>query len=194
MNYKIILLAVSIVLSGCSAHSILIEQDSAYNPKQDARIRVYQINGNRTTVVLPETSCRDSDNKISKNPFRRHNRHGGMPQRTLRNTSIGMPLTERSAKALARDSYFQVDSFTEQQVRAGKPVVVRGSQFDAYSCQIRAEFIPEAGKDYEVSFLKAERRGAYCSLMIHELVPFNDGANNRIKAKTGKEIRYQKCF
>ncbi|WP_304333907.1 hypothetical protein [Conchiformibius steedae] len=197
MNYKIMVLlsASVVVLSGCAARSVLIEQDTAYNPKQEARIRVYQINGNSTTKVLSETSCRDKQ-QISRNPLHRDNVHSGLPQRTLQNVSIGMPLTERGAKALLRNSYFQTDSFLEQKVKAGKPVFIRGSQYDNYICQIRAEFVPEAGKDYEVSFLQAgsKEMGEYCRMMIHELMPVTNSTNNRVQAKIGKEVRYQKCY
>ena len=97
------------VLSACSARAVLVTKHVDYDPKTEARIRVYNSNGNATTKVLNDTSCQDLKDKtkkgISRNPFSRDNMHNGLPRRTLKNISVGMPLTEMSEEALNRDEF-----------------------------------------------------------------------------------------
>lgn len=201
MKCRWMLMVAAILFAGCSARAVLTTKDVGYNPKEDARIRIYQINGNRTTMIFNDTSCKDSSinpyKRPGSNPFSRGRFHSGLPKRSLRNISIGMPHTEKSLKALARKGYFEIDSFEEVAVTAGRPVVGRGSQFDVYGCEIRGEFVPEAGKDYELEFVPASGKGEmgmYCRLVVHELRPLVNAADKRVQAQLGKAVPYQKCI
>ncbi|WP_150539844.1 hypothetical protein [Actinobacillus vicugnae] len=165
-----------------------------YDPKTEARIRVYNSNGNATTKVLNDTSCQDLTNKskkgISRNPFSRDNIHNDLLRRTLKNISVGMPLTNMSEEAINSDEFTDTVSFTEQVITAGKLAVVRGSQFYVYSCEIRGEFMPEAGKDYEVSY---DSDHSTCRMYINELEA-TTSSTSKATAKLGKEVPYQKCI
>lgn len=200
MKKSVLITLCTIILSACSARAVLVTKKVDYDPQSEARIRVYNNNGNATTKVLSDTSCQDIEDKkkkgISRNPFSKDNMHNGLPKRTLKNISIGMPLTTSSVQALQRDSFTDTLSFTEQLITAGKPTFIRGSQFDIYSCDIRGEFTPEAGKDYEISYGTIEvpesKTGLGCVLFINELVPITSD-DPKVTAKLGKEISYKKC-
>lgn len=204
------LILVSILLGACSARAVLVKKKIPYDPTSDARVRIYNENGNKTTRLFNDTSCQDiKDNPAmgpSKNPFSKDNMHNGLPKRTLKNISIGMPFTEKSAKALDRNSYLDTTYFEEKMVTANKKMVVKGSHFFSYettgvnasmvtqSCDIMGEFTPEAGKDYEVSFgLDALAGKTYCRIFVYELEPSPAVENSKVTAKIGKEIKYTKC-
>ncbi|HBO38285.1 MAG TPA: hypothetical protein DD638_06440 [Pasteurellaceae bacterium] len=211
-----LLIMSAIILTGCSARAVLVQKHVDYDPTQEARIRVYNVNGNATSRAFNETSCKDiaEDPKKgpSKNPFSRDNMHNRLPKHTLKNISIGMPLTEVSAEALNRDSFTDAVYFTEQVVTANKPVVIKGSQYDSYTCQIMGEFTPQAGKDYEISYsakidlpisVPAVLPGTniavgsdvvgHCKMRIYELDTLTGAQNDKVKAKIGKEVSYKRC-
>lgn len=203
MKKSIAIVLFTIILSGCSARAVLVHKKTNYDPTQEARIRVYNSNGNATTKVRNETSCQDLNEnprkKRSRNPFSRENMYIGLPKRTLSNITIGMPATERSISALKRDSYTDTDSFREQVITANKPVTIQaGSQFtnegmnssQSMSCKIIGEFIPKAGKDYEVGF--GQSNGA-CRLFIYELEPLKVAREDGIQAERSNEANYQRC-
>lgn len=108
----------------------MVQKHVDYDPTQETRIRVYNLNGNTTSKAFNEASCkdiaRDSKKGPSRNPFSRDNMHNGLLKRTLKNISIVMPLTEVNAEALNRDSFTDAVYFTEQVVTANKPVVIKG--------------------------------------------------------------------
>lgn len=201
---KIVLMTiVSIILSGCSAKAVLVHKKVNYNPKEQARIRIYQSNGNATTKVVSDITCadvkQDRRKAVSRNPFSRDNFHNGLPRRTLKSVSVGIPQTQYSARILERSSYFDTDSFVEKVIPANVPTIVRGSEYfvtsgavstTATGCQIIGEFIPQAGKDYEVQY---GSRGGYCRIFIHEVEPLLTQDNTKIQARLGKEIEYKKC-
>lgn len=200
---KVLLLISALILSGCSARSVLVNKKVDYDPETEARIRIYNVNGNSTTRIFNDASCKAiqelPNHGKSKNPFHRDNFHNGLPKRTLKNVSIGMPFTEQSAAALKRNSVWQTLSFNEEVMTAGVPTVVRGSYFFATnsktrsttsSCEIFAEFTPRKGKDYE---LKYSLENGYCRMYINELETETNSADPTIKAKVGKEITYRKC-
>ena len=49
MKKSALVIIASIVISGCSAKAILVQKKVNYDPKEEARVRVYQSNGNGTT-------------------------------------------------------------------------------------------------------------------------------------------------
>lgn len=196
---KVLLLISTLILSGCSARSVLINKKVDYDPETEARIRIYNINGNSTTRIFNDTSCKViqelPNHGKSKNPFHRDNTYNGLPKRTLKNVSIGMPFTEQSAVALKRNSFLQTLSFNEEIISAEVPTVVRGGSFFSTpsitsSCEIFGEFIPRKGKDYE---LKYSLENGYCRMYINELETETNSADPTVKAKVGKEITYRKC-
>lgn len=203
MKKSVLLMIAGIILSGCSAKAVLVHKKVKYDAKEQARVRIYQSNGNGTTKVVSNTTCEDvkEDRKkvVSRNPFHRDNVHNGLPKRTLKSISIGMPQTKYSAEALNRDSYFDTDSFIEKVIPANVPTIVRGSEYfvtsgathsSTTSCQIMGEFTPQAGKDYEVQY---GSRDGYCRMFIHELKPSSNQTDTKIQAELGKEIDYKKC-
>ncbi|WP_314867133.1 hypothetical protein [Aggregatibacter kilianii] len=194
MKKSTLVIIASIVISGCSAKAVLVQKKVNYDPKEEARVRVYQSNGNGTTKVVSDLTCKDVQNDrkkaVSQNPFHRDNRHNGLPKRTLKSVSVGIPLTEQSAKALERSSYFETDSFIEQVIPANVPTIIRGSEYFIASCQIIGEFTPQAGKDYEIQYGSNSK---YCRMFIHEIEPLSNQKDTKIQAHLGKEVRYKKC-
>ncbi|MGP1572659.1 hypothetical protein [Aggregatibacter segnis] len=203
MKKSILLIIVCIILSGCSARAVLVHKKVNYDPKEQARVRIYQSNGNGTTKVVSNASCKDVEENrkkvISTNPFHRDNFHNGLPKRTLKSISIGMPQTKYSLAALNRDSYFDTDSFIEKIIPANIPTIIRGSEYFATSgtvhssttsCQIIGEFTPQAGKDYEIQY---GSNSQYCRMFIHEIEPFPAQINTKTQAHLEKEVKYKKC-
>ncbi|MFZ7158370.1 hypothetical protein ACLSZ7_05050 [Avibacterium gallinarum] len=203
MKKSIGIILFAIILSGCSARAVLVHKKVNYDPTQEARVRVYNSNGNSTTKVRNETSCQDlaqdPRKKRSRNPFSRENMYIGLPKRTLSNVTIGIPATERSVSALKRDSYTDTDSFREQVITANKPVTIQaGFHFtnegmnstQSMSCRIIGEFIPQAGKDYEVGFSHSNEG---CRLFIYELASLKVAREDGVQAERANEIKYQRC-
>ncbi|STZ76833.1 hypothetical protein [Bergeriella denitrificans] len=198
MKKWLVIFLAGIAVAGCSARAVVVNKKVDYDQRTEARVRVYLPNGNRTTFVLNDTQCGDvkaKPGKVSKNPFSRQNMHNGLPKRTLKNISVGMPATERSLRTADRSSYFETDVFREQVVTAGKPAVVKGSSLFAgesatVSCNIAGEFTPKAGKDYEIDYRVV---GGYCRLFIYELKAADKPQNQAVRAEQGKEVSYRKC-
>lgn len=201
---KIILSLIAVfILSACSAKAVLVKKKVEYDPTTEARVRIYQKNGNATTRVHNDTSCQDIANNPkkgrSRNPFSKDNFHNGLPKFTLKSTSIGIPMTETSTEVLKRDSLTDTLSFIEKKIDGGKPVVIGGSYTASMgdkvlSCIIDGEFTPEPGKDYEIIYglisNKSSSSGIACRMYINEI---QAPSNGQAIAKTDKEILYKKC-
>ncbi|OOF68263.1 hypothetical protein [Rodentibacter caecimuris] len=198
MRKLIFLSLLTLIISGCSARAILVNKKVDYDPTTEARIRVYQTNGNKTNRILSDTSCQDQKNipakARSKNPFNRENIHNGLAKRTLKNISIGMPMTERAENALKRSSFFDTDSFEEYVIEANKLALARSSYFSDIGhlqtiCNLGAEFLPKAGKDYEFSYIV---NGSFCQIIINELISI-DKSSSQTKAILGELVPLKKC-
>ena len=187
------LISAMIVLSGCSAKAVLVKNSVDYDPKTDARIRIYNSAAQKGTKIFKGKTCQDySDNKVYANRF-----YNGLPRKTLKNTTIGIPLTATSVERLNRSSYNDVIYFSEEILTANAPVVINGNHFTTgygpgyyESCQIVGEFTPEAGKDYELRYGETNN---HCRLYIYELIPETSNEDSRIQAKYGKDMPYKKC-
>ncbi|MFD1805417.1 lipoprotein [Pasteurella oralis] len=199
-------LLIAVVLSGCSARAILVQKKTAYDPTTDARIRIYQSNGNKTTKILSATSCKqvqEGQKQIrSRNPFKSENTHNGLPRRTLKSVSIGMPQTQYSVDTLKRDSYFDTVSFIEQRIIANEPAIVSGTTWFGTTgyvgnakthsntyCEINAEFMPKAGVDYELHY---QFTGKECSVRINTLTPL-ETPTGKVTAKVGENVPLKRC-
>lgn len=196
------ILFISVALAGCSARAVLVQKKTLYDPTEDARIRIFQKNGNKTIKVINATSCKEIEDNgetiRSRNPFARENSYNGLPRRTLKSISIGMPLTQRSYDAINRDSYLDTDSFTEHRLTANQPVVISGASWfstsgatmeTSVSCEVNGEFIPEAGVDYELDY---RFLGSNCMIQVYKLEPL-DTPEGKVTAKSGKAVPLKKC-
>ena len=202
MKKSLLIIASALILGGCSARAVLVEKKVDYDPKTEARVRMYYVNGN-PMVKTSNMDCETWENTSAKKPQRRTT--NGLPRKTLRNISIGMPPTENSLAALQRDSITDTDSFEEIVVNAKQPVVADaalynghqggisiGTRIPQYHCRIAGEFMLEAGKDYEISY--QEQANNSCSLNIAELNPTNQtNSDSTIKAVRGKQVFYKAC-
>lgn len=64
------LISAMIVLSGCSAKAVLVKNSVDYDPKTDARIRIYNSAAQKGTKIFKGKTCQDySDNKVYANRF-----------------------------------------------------------------------------------------------------------------------------
>ena len=210
---KLLIGLTTLALLGCSAKGVLVHKKVNYDPTSEARIRVFQLNGNDSVKAYSDVSCEQFETgkkKVrSKNPFAKENMYIGLPKSTLKSATIGIPLSEHSVKALDRKSHFDTDSFTEQVISANKPAIIRSGAFGysefesqpdmrgevkvtshSFNCYIFAEFTPKAGKDYEAYYHYA---GDYCTLQVNELEAATSTENPQIKAKLGKAVTLKQC-
>lgn len=208
MLKKLFFILVALALAGCSARAVLVKQKVHYDPATDARLRIYLINGNSTILVNHDTNCASwvEKKKTEKwNPFSKGKFNNGLPKKTLKNISVGMPMTSNSKLALERNSYFDTTSFKEMILVGGNSVVLEGWNHYAFdagpnmpakvisssSCRIPVEFTPKAGKDYEAYYKEGN---GYCTVDIYELKPLTE---EQIKAnqvtETTKKPDYKKC-
>ena len=195
---KLLIGVTLLALAGCSARAVLVQKKVDYDPKTEARMRIYQANGNGTTNIYNDTTCADAEEGTkgpSRNPFSKDNMHNGLPKRTLKNISIGMPFTQQAVQALARDSYMDTNSFIEKVVTANKPALIRGTTYLATStltmtCKVQAEFMPKPGVDYELHYGLSDNK---CVIYVNELEPTVSVENTEVKAKVGQRALIRQC-
>lgn len=189
---NILFLSSLAILCGCSAGAVLVDEPVDYNPQKNARIRVFLTNGNLNVRPYEDLNCEQwKENPKEYGGIKFYN---GLPRKTLRNFSIGIPLTPKASKALNRSSLTETVSFKEMLVTAGQPMVVRGGLFyhdtakviKGYSCDIVGEFTPEAGVDYEVGY---RQNSKYCFLVINKI----NANDNSTTATLGEKVNYRKC-
>ncbi len=190
----------AVILSGCSAKAVLVEKKVNYDPKTEARIRMYYSNGNPMVKTYSKMDCATWENTKATKAQRKMT--NGLPRKTLKNVSIGMPMTERSAAALKRDDITDTDSFVEMVVDAKEKAIADAAVYDitsysdyyrypAYNCRIAGEFTPTAGKDYEITFSYGEET---CHLNIVELKPTKSpNLVEKVTVEPGNKLSYKAC-
>lgn len=97
---------------------------------------------------------------------------------SVSNTSIGMPETPYSGKPSARNGIFSKTFFREYKISANQPLTIKldfqsnpGLRYN-YCKTIVGTFVPEAGKDYEISL---DIKGGMCVPVLSELQNTADG-------------------
>lgn len=185
MKLKVKTLFASILMAtllGCATtESPLANQH--YDPSNSARIRLY---GQNQKPSIMEVQMDQSNNA---KPVK-INVGGSIGDafssfiRTAENDSIGMPETENTKNLSARDGILSKAFYREFVIPAGKPVRVYNSfiglsttysmagtgtatTYGQRSCASGTiNFIPKAGKDYEVGF---NQQGNACSVAVFEI-------------------------
>lgn len=194
----------AVILSGCSAKAVLVEKKVNYDPKTEARIRMYYSNGNPMVKTYSKMDCATWENTKATKAQRKMT--NGLPRKTLKNVSIGMPMTERSAAALKRDNITDTDSFVEMVVDAKEKAIADAAVYNVPKgygirgissvsitshCRIAGEFTPTAGKDYEITFSYGEET---CHLNIVELKPTKSpNLVEQVTVEPGNKLSYKAC-
>lgn len=140
--------------------STLVHKQEAYQPSSDARIRLYGAYGNQEIRLYRNSSCADWQPQAAQ---RVHTRMvNGLPKR-IRNYTVGMPDTVRSAAANQdKGVVFQrflsgICDFGRQTVGVGWLEICHHRQSRHQSCCTGVSFVPRAGKDYEAAFRWLEK-------------------------------------
>ncbi len=204
-NFKrLAVLTMSVIIAGCSARAVLVKKNVDYDPKIDSRIRIFYVNARNSIIHKMGYTCEKwKEYQDSRKSLIGSKRYNGLPRRTLKSISIGMPITPRANQDLSRSSFNEVNYFREFIVPAGEPIVFKGWYSSSYTgtapiitnCDITEEFIPKAGKDYEVQYAsKAIGKDGYCYISINEVNKLDQKLDNsRIDGESGKEVTYKKC-
>lgn len=139
-----------------------------------ARIRLFGQNG-MGVKYYPNSACYGGDSVIVS---------GGLGDAfssflgTASNTSIGMPETPNSGKPSARNGLFSKAFFREYKIVANQPLTIKldfqsnpGVRY-GYCKTIAGTFLPEAGKDYEISL---DIKDGMCVPVMNELQSTTEG-------------------
>lgn len=172
MKYKVMLLILSVPLSGCfmAQQSTLVTKKVHYNPQEQARIRLFGPYGKFTIKPYSATSCDAWSQKQGK--AMHHKFVNGLPKK-IRNISIGIPATAGSLSADKDTGIMTRGSYKEYVISAGKPLVLDGSlsavmRGHTSSCRIAGSFVPKAGQDYEAYYQESK---IGCTIAIKEITP-----------------------
>ncbi|MQR02577.1 hypothetical protein [Glaciimonas soli] len=180
-NFLILMVALCPFL----AHADESGVDKNSDVKSDfARIRLFGQNG-MGVKYYPNSACYGGDSVTVSGGF------GDAFSSFLgvaSNTSIGMPETPNSGKPSTRNGYFSKAFFREYKITANQPLTIKldfqsnpspsvsflkGQSTGYLSCRTHAgTFIPEAGKDYEISL---DIKNGMCIPVLNELQTTEDG-------------------
>ncbi|SDX21192.1 hypothetical protein SAMN04515617_10260 [Collimonas sp. OK242] len=166
-----------VMLAVCSTFSHAEESAAGKqdDPKSDtARIRLFGQNG-MGVKYYPNSACYGGESVTVS---------GGIGDAfssflgTASNTSIGMPETPNSGKPSARNGLFSKAFFREYKIAADQPLTLKldfqsnpGVRY-GYCKTIAGTFVPEAGKDYEISL---DIKDGMCVPILNELQSTADG-------------------
>lgn len=153
--------------------------ESAAEKKDDiksdsARIRLFGQNG-MGVKYYPNSACYGGDSVTVSGGF------GDAFSSflgTASNTGIGMPETPNSGKPSARNGIFSKAFFREYKIAANQPLTIKldfqsnpGVRY-SYCKTIAGTFMPEAGRDYEISL---DIKDGMCVPVLNELQSTSDG-------------------
>ena len=155
-------LGLCVFFAGCASHNA---QGVAYDPANDARIRVYF--GTDTHFYF-NTSCEPKKHALS---FANRGMWVAKPRMlNLANTTIGMPVPE--------DAYRYYDEYV---IKANEPLTITldtggtsqtgGVVFSTPREHAAGSFVPQAGKDYEAF---AVHSSGYLRLNVRRLIVTGD--------------------
>ncbi len=175
MKYLLLSVWPVLLLSGCFAAkpSLLVTQNTPYDPSAEAKLRLYGPYGDTAIKSYADTTC-EAWRQLKGG--RTHTRFkNGLP-RKIRNISVGMPTTQRSAAANADTGAVFRDSYKESVVGANKPLVLDGSQAVTTSvfhrsCRVAVSFVPVAGQNYEAAY---ETTDTGCAVSVHRITAQKD--------------------
>jgi hypothetical protein len=168
---------IALMLAVCPI--ISLAEEPAVEKKDDlksdtARIRLFGQNG-MGVKYYPNSACYGGESVTVS---------GGIGDAfssflgTASNTSIGMPETPNSGKPSARNGLFSKAFFREYKIAADQPLTLKldfqsnpGVRY-GYCKTIAGTFVPEAGKDYEISL---DIKDGMCVPILNELQSTADG-------------------
>ena len=145
-------------------------RQSAYQPTEHARIRIYRDYQGTNMKQYAGLSCQEWAAKQGKRRLKLI--HVGFPKKA-RNISIGMTPTVKSEIADKSTGIEGRKFYREVIVKAESLLLFDSSQQvfeigDGTICRTAASFTPEAGKEYEL-MLNMEKAG--CAIEINEVLP-----------------------
>lgn len=172
MKYQAITFVLLLPLSGCfmAQKSTTVPSKSTYDASTQARIRLYGPYGNALIKPHAATSCEQWEANAGKR--KHHKVNNGLP-RKIRNITTGIAPTQHSTSTENDKGIMFRDSYKEYVVRANLPLVldagasVNMSSFSS-ACRVAHSFVPQAGQDYEASFVQTDGR---CSIVIKHILP-----------------------
>ncbi len=169
-----------IMISGCASNPKTVTKDQTYfDASKNARLRVFGQNGAPTFVTYKE-----NNKKININVGGTIGSAFSSMIGTISSESIGMPKTPNSESVGKRNGILSRAFFREIVIPANTTIKIEGSislpgnqntmsknSMTVYAkeiCSSVTNFIPEAGKDYEVT-------GNGCSLSVIEIIKTENG-------------------
>ncbi|MBQ9600634.1 MAG: hypothetical protein IJR46_01320 [Neisseriaceae bacterium] len=207
MMKKLLMISMALCLTACSSTNAPIEQISAqYNPKTQARIRLYGQNGHSSTIHYG-IDCRNTNNKGVE--FNVGGASIGQAFSsligTVKSQSIGIPETEISRNIRSQNKAGSRAFFQEIVITAGLPVNAQSNVASLstnhtfyehradglYKVNQRSttpgcsshigSFIPQAGQDYEI--IGNGSRSA-CAVAVYQIAKNGDITPVALNEKT----------
>jgi hypothetical protein len=169
--HSALILSVIILLSGCALSPDLQTVQTDYDPKTEARIRVYSLS---RTFLFPGRSCYSANDEniisIKEAPlFVTRQRDIGMPKRggtaTFHEYVIpaNQPLTIVSMRGRSR-----------RWLNAPPSNQASSTSRRTYCGPVAITFIPQPGEDYEAFFGTSLGRNRYCFIRLQRLTQISE--------------------